>query len=49
MILQYFKRKENKFKNQADKIYVNILNKSKKIIKNKFFKEKNFELNNQIF
>ena len=43
MILQYFKRKENKFKNQADKIYVNILNKSKKIIKNKFFKEKNFE------
>jgi len=43
MILQYFKKKENKYKKIADKIYLSILLKSKDLIKNNFFKELNFD------
>ena len=32
MILQYFKKKENKYKDIADKIYLSILSKSKELI-----------------
>lgn len=43
MILQYLNKKENKYKNIADKIYVSILNQSKELIKNEFFTEKSFD------
>ena len=42
MILQYFKKKENKYKDIADKIYLSILSKSKELIRSDLFKEKNF-------
>ena len=42
MILQYFKKKENEYKINSDKIYLNILNKSKTLMNKKFFNEINF-------
>ena len=42
MILQYFKKKENEYKIKSDKIYLNILNKSKTLLNTKFFNEINF-------
>jgi hypothetical protein len=42
MILQYFKKKENEFKIKSDKIYLNILNKSKSLLNKKFFNEIDF-------
>ena len=42
MILQYFKKKENKYKIKSDEIYLNILNKSKSLLNNKFFNEIDF-------
>ena len=42
MILQYFKKKENKYKIMSDKIYLNILNKSKLLLNKKFFNEIDF-------
>ena len=42
MILQYFKKKENKYKIKSDKIYLNILNKSKLFVNKKYFNEINF-------
>lgn len=43
MILQYFKKKENEYKRIADKIYINILYKSKKLIQKNYFQEVNFD------
>ena len=48
MILQYFKKKENEYKIKADKIYLNILNKSKLIINKKYFNEINFSISFEI-
>ena len=42
MILQYFKKKENEFKIQSDKIYLNILKKSKSLLKKKYFNKIDF-------
>ena len=42
MILQYFKKKENEYKIKSDKIYLNILYKSKSLLNNKFFTEIDF-------
>ena len=42
MILQYFKKKENEYKIKSDKIYLNILNKSKSLLNLKFFNEIDF-------
>ena len=42
MILQYFKKKENEYKIKSDKIYLNILNKSKLLLNKKFFNEIDF-------
>ena len=42
MILQYFKKKENEYKIKSDKIYLNILNKSKSLLNKKFFNEIDF-------
>ncbi len=42
MILQYFKKKENKYKIKSDKIYLDILNKSKSLLNKKFFNEIDF-------
>ena len=42
MILQYFKKKENEYKIKSDKIYLNILNKSKTLLNKKFYNEINF-------
>jgi cytochrome b pre-mRNA-processing protein 3 len=42
MILQYFKKKENKYKIKSDKIYLNILKKSKSLLDKNFFNEKDF-------
>ena len=44
MILQYFKKKENEYKIKSDKIYLNILNKSKTLIDKKYFNEINFSI-----
>ena len=44
MILQYFKKKENEYKKKSDKIYLNILNKSKSLIDKKYFNEINFSI-----
>tara|TARA_B100001093_G_scaffold460042_1_gene473602 strand:+ start:511 stop:996 length:486 start_codon:yes stop_codon:yes gene_type:complete len=44
MILQYFKKKENEYKIKSDKIYLNILNKSKLLLNEKFFNEINFSI-----
>ena len=48
MILQYFKKKENKYKFIADKIYLSILNKSKILIRSSLFKEKTFNISFEI-
>ena len=42
MILQYFKKKETDYKKIADKIYINILSKSKMLIKDGYFEKVNF-------
>ena len=42
MILQYFKKKENQSKIKSDKIYLDILNKSKVLVNKKYFKKINF-------
>ena len=42
MILKYFKKKENEYKIKSDKIYLNILNKSKSLLNKKFFNEIDF-------
>ena len=42
MILQYFKKKENKYKIKSDKIYLNILNKSKLLLNKKYFNQIDF-------
>ena len=42
MILQYFKKKENEYKIKSDKIYLNILNKSKLLLNKKYFNDLNF-------
>ena len=42
MILQYFKKKENKYKIKSDKIYLNILKKSKSLLNKRFFNEIDF-------
>ena len=44
MILQYFKKKENKYKIKSDEIYLNILNKSKSLLNKKYFNEINFSV-----
>ena len=44
MILQYFKKKENEFKIKSDKIYLNILNKSKSLLIKKFFNKIDFSI-----
>ena len=44
MILQYFKKKENKYKKIAEKIYISIITDSKLLIKNKYFIDVNFSL-----
>ena len=44
MILQYFKKKENKYKIKSDKVYLNILKKSKSLLNNKFFNEIDFSI-----
>ena len=44
MILQYFKKKENKYKIKADKIYLNILKKSKLLVNKKYFNEITFSI-----
>ena len=43
MILQYFKKKENEYKKIADKIYINILSKSKDLIKDNVFTKVDFD------
>ena len=43
MILQYFKKKENKYKDQADLIYMKILKESKNLMKKNYFNEVNFD------
>ena len=42
MILQYFKKKENEYKQIADNIYISILYKSKLLIKENHFREISF-------
>ena len=42
MILQYFKKKENKYKIKSDEIYLNILKKSKSLLIKRFFNEIDF-------
>ena len=44
MILQYFKKKENEYKIKSDKIYLNILNKSKLLLNKKYFNEIDFSV-----
>ncbi len=44
MILQYFKKKENEYKIKSDKIYLNILNKSKSLINTKYFNKIDFNI-----
>lgn len=44
MILQYFKKKENEYKIISDKIYLNVLNKSKSLLKKKYFNEIDFSI-----
>jgi len=43
VILQYFKKKENKYKDQADAIYLKILQESKNLMKKNYFNEVNFD------
>ena len=42
MFLQYFKKKENKYKIKSDEIYLNILKKSKSLLIKRFFNEIDF-------
>ena len=44
MILQYFKKKENKYKIKSDKVYLNILKKSKSLLNYKFFNKIDFSI-----
>ena len=44
MILQYFKKKENEYKIKSDKIYLNILKKSKLLMHKKFFNQIDFSV-----
>ena len=44
MILQYFKKKENEYKIKSDKIYLNILKKSKSLMNKRYFKEVDFSI-----
>ena len=44
MILQYFKTKENEYKIKSDKIYLNILKKSKSLMNKRYFKEIDFSI-----
>jgi hypothetical protein len=44
MILQYFKKKENKYKIKSDEIYLNILNKSKSLLNKKYFNKIDFSI-----
>ena len=44
MILQYFKKKENEYKIKSDKIYLNILDKSKSLLNKKYFHEVDFSI-----
>ena len=44
MILQYFKKKENKYKIKSNYIYLDILTKSKLLIEEKYFSEINFSV-----
>ena len=48
MILQYFKLKENEYKNIADDIYVDVLNYSKKLMEKDYFKDNNFNISFEI-
>ena len=48
MFLQYFKKKENEYKIKSDKIYLNILNKSKLLLNKKYFNEINFSISFEI-
>ena len=48
MILQYFKKKENEYKIKSDKIYLNILYKSKLLLNKKYFNEINFSISFEI-
>jgi hypothetical protein len=43
MILQYFKKKENEYKIEADKLYLEILYKAKLLVKKNYFIEINFD------
>ena len=43
MILQYFKKKKNEYKVESDKIYLEILNKAKKLVNNNYFDKVNFD------
>ena len=42
MILQYFKKKENRYKIKSDKLYLDILKKSKSLMNKKYFNETHF-------
>ena len=44
MILQYFKKKENEYKIKSDKIYLNILSKSKLLLNKKYFNQVDFNI-----
>ena len=44
MILQYFKKKENEYKIKSDKIYLNILKKSKTLMNPKYFNKLDFNI-----
>ena len=44
MILQYFKKKENEYKIKSDKIYLNILKKSKLLLNKRYFNEIDFNI-----
>jgi hypothetical protein len=44
MILQYFKKKENEYKIKSDKIYLDILKKSKSLLNIKYFNEIDFSI-----
>jgi len=44
VILQYFKKKENEYKIKSDKVYLNILKKSKSLLNKKYFVEIDFSI-----
>ena len=48
MILQYFKKKETEYKKIADKIYLDILDKSQLIMRQNYFKKANFNTSFEI-